>query len=68
MKILISAFRYRKIMIENKDEGFINSTSFEIVDALDINKIRNDFNLKKEKKIVLASFFLDIINLDIIFL
>ena len=47
MKALIFAFRYYKIMIENKGEDFINSIFFEIINAFNINKTRDDFNLKK---------------------
>ena len=45
--ILIFAFRYRKITIDDKNEGFINSISSEIVNALNIDEIRDNFDLKR---------------------
>ena len=45
--ILIPAFRYRKITIENKDEDFINLTFFEIVNIFNIDEIRDDFDLRR---------------------
>ena len=76
MRVFIFTFHYRKTMIENKDESFINLISFEIVDALNIDKTYNDFDLKKfiyfkrEKAFFVFSalFFLNVSNLDIIFL
>ena len=47
MKTFIFAFYYYKTTIEDKDEGFINLIFFEIVNAFDINEIRDDFNLKR---------------------
>ena len=47
MKIFIFAFRYRKATIKNKSESFISSTFFEIVNALNIDEVRNDFDLKR---------------------
>ena len=47
MKVLIFAFRYRRATIENKSEGFINSISFKIVNALNIDKTRDNSDLKR---------------------
>ena len=41
------AFRYYKAIIKNKNESFINSISFEIVNIFNIDKICDDFDLKR---------------------
>ena len=68
MRAFVFKFRYRNATIKNKDEDFINSISFKIVDAFNIDKTRDNSDLKKKKKIILALFFLDVTNLDIVFL
>ena len=68
MKVFIFTFRCRRATIKNKNGDFISLIFFEIVNALNIDEIRNDFNLKREKEIVLVFFFLDITNLNIVFL
>ena len=47
MRVFIFTFCYRKVTIKNKNENFINSIFFEIVNVLDIDEIRNDFDLKR---------------------
>ena len=76
MRVFVFTFHYHKAMIENKDEDFINLIFFKIVDALNIDKARDDFDLRRfikfrEKKTLFALsalFFFNVSNLDIVFL
>ena len=47
MRIFVFAFYYRKATIKNKNEDFINSIPLEIVNAFNIDEIRDNFDLKR---------------------